>query len=137
MSPLKSKQTDAKVSSGLLCENQISSRLLLNQITDKWSILILPLLCKEPLHFNEIKRNMDGITQKSLTQCLRRLEATASSVVGLSRPLRSALSTALLLSAERLKCPFRCYITGLLNTARLLQMLRLNMTARTWRNFSR
>lgn len=74
MPPLKSKQTDSKVVSGLLCEDQISSRLLLDQITDKWSILILSLLCKEPLRFNEIKRNMDGITQKSLTQCLRRLE---------------------------------------------------------------
>ncbi|WP_338556886.1 helix-turn-helix domain-containing protein [Erwinia sp. E_sp_B04_7] len=74
MSPLKSKQTDSNVPSGLLCEDQISSRLLLDQITDKWSILILSLLCKEPLRFNEIKRNMDGITQKSLTQCLRRLE---------------------------------------------------------------
>lgn len=74
MPPLKSKQTDSKVVSGLLCEDQISSRLLLDQITDKWSILILSLLCKEPLRFNEIKRNMDGITQKSLRQCLRRLE---------------------------------------------------------------
>ena len=60
--------------SDLMCEQQISSRLLLDQITDKWSILILSVLCKEPLRFNEIKRNMDGITQKSLTQCLRRLE---------------------------------------------------------------
>lgn len=60
--------------SDLMCEEQISSRLLLDQITDKWSILILSLLCKEPLRFNKIKRNMNGITQKSLTQCLRRLE---------------------------------------------------------------
>ncbi|CAM3778265.1 helix-turn-helix domain-containing protein [Rahnella bruchi] len=58
----------------LMCEEQISSRLLLDQITDKWSILILSVLCKEPLRFNEIKRNINGITQKSLTQCLRRLE---------------------------------------------------------------
>nr|WP_261436643.1 helix-turn-helix domain-containing protein [Serratia proteamaculans] len=57
-----------------MCEEQISSRLLLDQITDKWSIIILSVLCKEPLRFNEIKRNMNGITQKSLTQCLRRLE---------------------------------------------------------------
>lgn len=60
--------------SDLMCEEQISSRLLLDQITDKWSILILSVLCKEPLRFNEIKRKMNGITQKSLTQCLRRLE---------------------------------------------------------------
>jgi DNA-binding HxlR family transcriptional regulator len=58
----------------LICEDQTSNRLLLDQITDKWSVLILNVLCKQPLRFNEIKRNMEGITQKSLTQCLRRLE---------------------------------------------------------------
>jgi len=57
-----------------VCEDQKTSRLLLDQITDKWTILILTVLCKGPLRFNKIKRNMDGITQKSLTQCLRRLE---------------------------------------------------------------
>jgi DNA-binding HxlR family transcriptional regulator len=51
-----------------------SSRLLLDQITDKWSIVILAALCKKPLRFNEIKRCLDGITQKTLTQSLRRLE---------------------------------------------------------------
>ncbi len=50
------------------------SRLLLDQITDKWSILILAALCKKPLRFNEIKRQLEGITQKALTQSLRRLE---------------------------------------------------------------
>lgn len=51
-----------------------SSRLLLDQITDKWSVLILMALCEQPLRFNEIKRSLDGITQKALTQSLRRLE---------------------------------------------------------------
>lgn len=51
-----------------------SSKLLLDQITDKWSIMILAVLCKKPLRFNEIKRRLDGITQKALTQSLRRLE---------------------------------------------------------------
>ncbi|WP_426078807.1 winged helix-turn-helix transcriptional regulator [Janthinobacterium sp. PSPC3-1] len=51
-----------------------SNRLLLDQITDKWSVLILTALCKQPLRFNEIKRCLDGITQKALTQSLRRLE---------------------------------------------------------------
>lgn len=50
------------------------SRLLLDQITDKWSVLILCAVCKKPLRFNEIKRALDGITQKVLTQSLRRLE---------------------------------------------------------------
>jgi DNA-binding HxlR family transcriptional regulator len=51
-----------------------ASRLLLDQITDKWSVLILNALCEKPLRFNEIKRSLDGITQKALTQSLRRLE---------------------------------------------------------------
>jgi DNA-binding HxlR family transcriptional regulator len=50
------------------------SRLLLDQITDKWSILVLAALCQKPLRFNEIKRRLEGITQKALTQSLRRLE---------------------------------------------------------------
>jgi DNA-binding HxlR family transcriptional regulator len=51
-----------------------SSRFLLDQIADKWSVLILAALCKRPLRFNELKRCLDGITQKALTQALRRLE---------------------------------------------------------------
>ena len=51
-----------------------SSRYLLDQIADKWSVLILAALCQKPLRFNELKRRLEGITQKALTQSLRRLE---------------------------------------------------------------
>lgn len=50
------------------------SRLLLDQIADKWSVLILSALCAGPLRFNAIKRCVEGVTQKALTQSLRRLE---------------------------------------------------------------
>lgn len=50
------------------------SRIILDQIVDKWSILILATLCERPLRFNEIRRQIGTITQKALTQCLRRLE---------------------------------------------------------------
>jgi DNA-binding HxlR family transcriptional regulator len=49
-------------------------RLLLDQIADKWSVLILAALDGGPRRFNEIKRLLEGITQKALTQALRRLE---------------------------------------------------------------
>ncbi len=49
-------------------------RLLLEQVADKWSVLLLAALCDGPLRFNEIRRTLEGITQKSLTQSLRRLE---------------------------------------------------------------
>ncbi|HWJ75324.1 MAG TPA: helix-turn-helix domain-containing protein [Kaistia sp.] len=49
-------------------------RPVLEQIAHKWSILILTFLCEEPKRFNALKRRMDGITQKALTETLRRLE---------------------------------------------------------------
>jgi DNA-binding HxlR family transcriptional regulator len=49
-------------------------RVLLNQIADKWSVLVLAELCHGPLRFNELKRRLVGVSQKSLTSCLRTLE---------------------------------------------------------------
>jgi DNA-binding HxlR family transcriptional regulator len=49
-------------------------RLLLDEIASKWSILVLGALCDGPLRFNQLRRHLDGVTQKALTQCLRRLE---------------------------------------------------------------
>jgi DNA-binding HxlR family transcriptional regulator len=51
-----------------------ASRLLLDQIGDKWSMLVIAALDAGPLRFNAIKRRLDGVTQKALTQSLRRLE---------------------------------------------------------------
>lgn len=50
------------------------SRLLFDQIADKWSMMVLTVLDAGPLRFNAIKRLLEGVTQKALTQCLRRLE---------------------------------------------------------------
>ncbi|KHN52245.1 helix-turn-helix transcriptional regulator [Dickeya fangzhongdai] len=49
-------------------------RFVLNQIADKWSIMILTILCPGPTRFNAIKRGIGEITHKSLTDALRRLE---------------------------------------------------------------
>jgi DNA-binding HxlR family transcriptional regulator len=50
------------------------SRSLFDQISDKWSMLVLISLEDGPVRFNAIKRRLEGVTQKALTQCLRRLE---------------------------------------------------------------
>ncbi|GJI90379.1 winged helix-turn-helix transcriptional regulator [Duganella hordei] len=50
------------------------SRTLFDQISDKWSMLVLISLEDGPVRFNAIKRRLEGVTQKALTQCLRRLE---------------------------------------------------------------
>lgn len=50
------------------------TRLLFDQIADKWSMMVLSVLDAGPMRFNGIKRHLEGVTQKALTQCLRRLE---------------------------------------------------------------
>jgi DNA-binding HxlR family transcriptional regulator len=49
------------------------SRPILDQIADKWSMMVMAVL-NEPRRFNEIKRRLEGVTQRVLTQTLRRLE---------------------------------------------------------------
>ncbi|WP_182059166.1 helix-turn-helix domain-containing protein [Pantoea sp. ME81] len=50
------------------------TRPVLENITNKWSILILTVLCTQPSRFNEIRRRLDGITHKALADALKRLE---------------------------------------------------------------
>ncbi|MEV0062058.1 helix-turn-helix domain-containing protein [Nocardia sp. NPDC050718] len=49
-------------------------RELLDQMLDKWSLQIMEALCDQPLRFNELRRAIPEVTQKSLTSALRRLE---------------------------------------------------------------
>lgn len=50
------------------------TRPVLENITNKWSILILTVLCTKPSRFNELRRRLDGITHKALADALKRLE---------------------------------------------------------------
>ena len=49
-------------------------RELLDQVLDKWSLQVLDALCERPLRFNDLRRAIPVVTQKSLTATLRRLE---------------------------------------------------------------
>src|ERR1043165_6937745 len=49
-------------------------RELLDQVLDKWSLSVLNDLCDRPRRFNELRRAIPAVTQKSLTATLRRLE---------------------------------------------------------------
>ncbi|MEM5310831.1 helix-turn-helix domain-containing protein [Paraburkholderia sp. JHI869] len=51
-----------------------AARSFFDQVANKWSVMILTLLAEQPTRFNEIKRRLEGITHKALTQALRRLE---------------------------------------------------------------
>ncbi|WP_148338594.1 winged helix-turn-helix transcriptional regulator [Aquicella siphonis] len=50
------------------------TRLILDRIADKWTVLIIGQLSSGTLRFNELKRSVPGITQKMLTQTLKGLE---------------------------------------------------------------
>ena len=47
---------------------------ILQRIGDKWSILIVMMLARGPQRFNELKRLVEGISQRMLTLNLRGLE---------------------------------------------------------------
>ncbi|MBU5477877.1 helix-turn-helix transcriptional regulator [Eubacterium sp. MSJ-13] len=44
-------------------------------IGSKWKLLIIRNLLQRPWRFNELKRDLDGISQKVLTDSLRSMEA--------------------------------------------------------------
>jgi DNA-binding HxlR family transcriptional regulator len=50
------------------------SRRLLDRIGDRWTVLIVGSLGDGPLRFSDIRRRVEGISQKMLTQTLRGLE---------------------------------------------------------------
>ena len=47
---------------------------VLSRVGDKWSVLIVMILATGPHRFNELKRQIDGISQRMLTLTLRGLE---------------------------------------------------------------
>lgn len=50
------------------------TRLVLDRLADKWAVLVLGKLDEQPVRFNQLKREIDGISQKVLSQVLKKLE---------------------------------------------------------------
>lgn len=50
------------------------TRRILEMVSNKWTSLVVVLLAQGTKRFQELRRAIGGITQKSLTQTLRRLE---------------------------------------------------------------
>ncbi|WP_298557795.1 winged helix-turn-helix transcriptional regulator [Streptomyces luteogriseus] len=49
-------------------------RQILDRIADKWSLLVIALLDNRRLRFTELRREIDGVSQRMLTVTLRSLE---------------------------------------------------------------
>jgi len=50
------------------------TRRILDRVGDKWAVLILLLLRDDPLRFNRLRRAIEGISQKMLSQVLKSFE---------------------------------------------------------------
>ncbi|ADH88640.1 transcriptional regulator, HxlR family [Ancylobacter novellus DSM 506] len=55
-------------------EDRCPTRMVLDRIADKWAVLILDRLEDGPVRFNAIRREIKGISQKVLSQTLKKLE---------------------------------------------------------------
>jgi DNA-binding HxlR family transcriptional regulator len=55
-------------------EENCPTRMVLDHIADKWAALILWKLTDKPIRFNQLRRDIEGISQKVLSQTLKQLE---------------------------------------------------------------
>ena len=53
---------------------QCPTRMVLDRIADKWTVLLLGLLQERPWRFNALLREIEGLSQKMLSQTLKRME---------------------------------------------------------------
>jgi DNA-binding HxlR family transcriptional regulator len=50
------------------------TRQVLDRLADKWTTMVIGVLSRGPMRFSAIPRQIEGISQKMLTQSLRELE---------------------------------------------------------------
>jgi len=55
-------------------EDNCPTRQVLARLADKWALLILDRLEDGPVRFNHLRRDIKGISQKVLSQTLKKLE---------------------------------------------------------------
>lgn len=52
----------------------VAAREVLNRVGDKWSMFVISLLGDGPMRFSELRRSIEGISQRMLTRTVRGLE---------------------------------------------------------------
>lgn len=55
-------------------DDRCPTRMVLDRLADKWALLVLDRLQGGPVRFNHLRRDIRGLTQKVLSQTLKRLE---------------------------------------------------------------
>src|ERR1700677_101071 len=62
------------VTDGCQSPEAVEVRQILNRVGDKWSILVIAMLDQGTRRFTELRREIEGISQRMLTLTLRQLE---------------------------------------------------------------
>jgi DNA-binding HxlR family transcriptional regulator len=77
-SPVKKAREAHQVSPAKPAPNPYTAdcptRMALDRIADKWTVLLLGLIDERPLRFNQLRRAVEGLSQKMLSQTLKALE---------------------------------------------------------------
>lgn len=55
-------------------DSECPARAVLDHVGDKWALLVLNRLSEGPVRFNALRREIHGLSQKVLSQVLKRLE---------------------------------------------------------------
>lgn len=55
-------------------DSECPARAVLDHVGDKWALLVLHRLGDGPVRFNALRRDIHGLSQKVLSQVLKRLE---------------------------------------------------------------
>ena len=69
-------------------------RQILDRIADKWSLLVIALLERRTLRFSELRKEIDGISQRMLTVTLRQLERDGPASARSTRSCRPGWTTS-------------------------------------------
>ena len=70
----KRNDTDEVVAKYNVYLKDCPARLIFDRLADKWSLLIVKVLKQGPCRFNQLRREIEGISQKALSQTLHKLE---------------------------------------------------------------
>jgi DNA-binding HxlR family transcriptional regulator len=67
-------ETDTRLDSLDVFKLACPSREVFDRLGGRWTGLVLLALSQDPMRFNQIRRHIEGVSQKMLTQTLRGLE---------------------------------------------------------------
>ncbi len=68
------KTLTANPQRGYVLSSQCPSRSILQHLTNRWGALVMRVLMTGTKRFSEIRREIDGISERMLTQTLQQLE---------------------------------------------------------------